>query len=431
MIATKKTMLFAMLNLTIYFTLYSQQIDLVKLIPKCKSSVVRITTFDKENNAISTGTGFFIDSLGTIASCYHIFKGAFKANVVTSDGSTFDVSKVNSWNPKNDLILLSVYNPKKIVFKYLNRSKAEVQDGENVFTIGNPFGLEYSTSSGVVSATRSHQDYGKIIQFTAPISQGNSGSPLLNYNGEYLGIISFGYVGGQNLNFAVDANELTKLEKINALRFPEDMTSKLNSFKKNLLRANWGESIYKIKGKEIKSDFNEFATNMNNSVLYETMNNYTKCLVYDNIEIGDFIASVEYVFEKNYLSGINVKSEDLVKLKSDKYYGGFKYERLQSSQHIENFIKIINVLHDLYGKPINLGKMNCPNCYQGDISEILTYDELLYNHFIKNNRMIYFGWKDNEDNVSIKIYINFFVDENDNGLKENKVMWEVSLKPLN
>jgi tetratricopeptide (TPR) repeat protein len=76
---------------------------------------------------------------------------------------------------------------------------------------GSPLGLENTVSDGIVSAIRDIPDYGRIIQITAPISPGSSGSPVLNLQGEVIGIATFQMVEGQNLNFAIPSEKISSL----------------------------------------------------------------------------------------------------------------------------------------------------------------------------------------------------------------------------
>ena len=83
--------------------------------------------------------------------------------------------------------------------------------GEKVFIIGTPFGLEKTVTDGIVSAIREIPDLGKIVQLTAPISPGSSGSPVLDMKGEVIGVATFFIVAGQNLNFAIPGARIAKL----------------------------------------------------------------------------------------------------------------------------------------------------------------------------------------------------------------------------
>lgn len=78
--------------------------------------------------------------------------------------------------------------------------------------IGNPFGLEGTVADGIVSAVRDVSDFGRIIQITAPISPGSSGSPVVNMKGEVVGVATFQLMEGQNLNFAIPSERIANLE---------------------------------------------------------------------------------------------------------------------------------------------------------------------------------------------------------------------------
>ena len=85
------------------------------------------------------------------------------------------------------------------------------QEGESIVVIGNPFGLEGSVTNGIVSAVREIPGYGKIIQITAPISPGSSGSPVVNMLGQVIGVATLQAAEGQSLNFAVPSERISQL----------------------------------------------------------------------------------------------------------------------------------------------------------------------------------------------------------------------------
>jgi tetratricopeptide (TPR) repeat protein len=84
---------------------------------------------------------------------------------------------------------------------------------EPVFVIGSPRGLEQTVSEGIVSAVRDLPEKGQMIQITAPISPGSSGSPVVNMKKEVMGVATLYLVGGQNLNFAVPSKHVIALKK--------------------------------------------------------------------------------------------------------------------------------------------------------------------------------------------------------------------------
>jgi tetratricopeptide (TPR) repeat protein len=111
---------------------------------------------------------------------------------------------------EGDLAMLSVELPPSRV-----RSSALAnqlpEEGEKIFVIGNPLKLEGSVSDGIVSAVRELPNIGKIIQITAPISHGNSGSPVFNLKGEVVGVVTIKVTNGQNINLAIGAARVRQL----------------------------------------------------------------------------------------------------------------------------------------------------------------------------------------------------------------------------
>src|SRR5207249_6463574 len=93
----------------------------------------------------------------------------------------------------------------------ISLSAALPEEGEQVFVIGNPLRLEGSVSDGIVSAIREVPDLGRIIQVTAPVSHGNSGSPLFNMRGEVIGIVTVKVTNGQNINLALGVSRVADL----------------------------------------------------------------------------------------------------------------------------------------------------------------------------------------------------------------------------
>lgn len=111
-----------------------------------------------------------------------------------------------SFDEENDVALLKVTANGLPSLKLAQGHKAK--QGENIVVIGSPLGLETTVSDGIISSIRGKEG---LIQITAPISPGSSGSPVLNLKGEVLGIASFNLQGGQNLNFAVPVKVVVKL----------------------------------------------------------------------------------------------------------------------------------------------------------------------------------------------------------------------------
>jgi len=184
--------------------------NLTSIIKRIKPSVVVVFAYDDKGEFLKLGSGFFISQNGDIITNYHVLQGASSAEAKISDGKTYPITHIIAEDEQNDIIRLSVDIPSQYVHP-LSLSTTIPEVGEKIIVYGSPLGLEKTVSDGIVSAIREIFDYGKIIQITAPISLGSSGSPVLNMNGEVIGIATFQMIEGQNLNFAIPSERITRL----------------------------------------------------------------------------------------------------------------------------------------------------------------------------------------------------------------------------
>ncbi len=186
------------------------EVNIPVIVKKVQPSTVIVLCYDEKGDIIGQATGFFLNNNGEIITNRHVVKGSNYTKVKTMDGSIYPVKHILAIDRTGDLARLSLDEmPKKVVPLQLNFSIPEV--GEKVIVIGNPMGLEYTVSEGIVSAVRDVETFGKIIQISASISPGSSGSPVLNMKGEVIGIATFGMVEGQNLNFAIPSERIRKI----------------------------------------------------------------------------------------------------------------------------------------------------------------------------------------------------------------------------
>jgi tetratricopeptide (TPR) repeat protein len=183
---------------------------LPELVRRIKPSAVAIETFDSRGNSVSRGSGFFT-ATDRIITNRHVIERSSRVEVHLLDGKKFPVKGVIAIDGEGDLAMLQVDIPAQFV-KPLPIVKSVPQEGESIVVIGNPFGLEGSVSNGIVSAVREISGYGKIIQITAPISPGSSGSPVVNMMGQVIGIATLQAAEGQSLNFAVPAERISQLK---------------------------------------------------------------------------------------------------------------------------------------------------------------------------------------------------------------------------
>ena len=196
------------------------QQDLPAIVKSIEPSVVVIVTYDETGTSIGLGSGFFISEDGDVITNRHVLEKASRAEVKATDGKTYPVSNVVAEDKEGDLVRVSVDIPRSAV-RVLPVTDAVPEVGERVVVIGAPLGFERTVSDGIASAVRDIPQSGKIIQITAPISRGSSGSPVINMKGEVIGVATFIMVEGQNLNFAVPGERVRKLKPGKGLTLAE------------------------------------------------------------------------------------------------------------------------------------------------------------------------------------------------------------------
>lgn len=153
---------------------------------------------------VSQGTGFLIKSDGYVVTNAHVIEGATVAGIYTFDGEQHQVSLVG-YNTSMDIALL------KISGTYESLSLEESNDvnvGEKVIAIGNPLGLQFSVSEGIISAVHREGPNGldAYIQTDAALNPGNSGGPLIDKEGKVVGINNFKIGSGESLGFALESD---------------------------------------------------------------------------------------------------------------------------------------------------------------------------------------------------------------------------------
>ncbi len=186
------------------------QENLPALIKKVEPSIVVILTYNKEGEILGQGSGFFINQEGDVITNYHVLQGATRAMIKTNDGREYPVEKILAEDKAGDLIQVAVKIPKEAV-RPLPIMTTLPEVGEKIIVIGTPLGLDKTVSDGIVSAVREIPGFGRIVQLTAPISPGSSGSPVINMKGGVIGVATFFIVAGQNLNFAIPGERIARL----------------------------------------------------------------------------------------------------------------------------------------------------------------------------------------------------------------------------
>ncbi|MDP3881781.1 MAG: trypsin-like peptidase domain-containing protein [Nanoarchaeota archaeon] len=182
--------------------------DFSEVIEESMQSVVNIAT-DK-----SAGTGFFVNDSGIIATNLHVLSGANRINVLTADGRTFRAEFIGG-DKLRDVALLRIESSD---FKSLSFADSDsLKVGNKVIAIGNPLGLSFTVTEGIVSALDRPGANGlnEYIQTDVSLNPGNSGGPLLDASGKVVGMNNFKIGGAENLGFALESNSVEKV--INAI----------------------------------------------------------------------------------------------------------------------------------------------------------------------------------------------------------------------
>ena len=177
-----------------------------QLVTQFAEGVVLVQTPD------GLGSGFIISDTGHCVTNYHVVEGQTRIAVtIFHRGETGEFKrvairdvKIVALNPHFDLALLEIPTQKDLKFRPVYVAKNDSQrEGDTVFAIGSPLGLERSVSEGIVSTRNRNMDGIVYIQTTAQINPGNSGGPLFNYRGEVIGVINMKLTFGEGLGFAI------------------------------------------------------------------------------------------------------------------------------------------------------------------------------------------------------------------------------------
>jgi serine protease Do len=223
----------------------SRRSDIVQVVEKVAPAVVNIAAeqtvrrrtslFDefffgmdprRNDKAQSLGSGVLIDPKGVILTNDHVISGASRIRATTKSGQELECEVIGS-DADNDLAVLRVRNPHGTLPTIKLGTSSDLLIGETIVAIGNPFGLSNTVTAGVVSAlgrsVRGDQNqrlYTDFIQIDAPINPGNSGGPVVNIDGEMIGIATAIIGGAQGIGFATPVDRAKRIVE-DLLRFGE------------------------------------------------------------------------------------------------------------------------------------------------------------------------------------------------------------------
>jgi S1-C subfamily serine protease len=200
----------------------------IELFKKASPSVVHITSLGVQRDLFSTnvqqvprgtGTGFVWDAAGHIVTNFHVIQGGNGARVTLADQSSFGATLVGAF-PDRDLAVLRIEAPKDKLPPIALGTSRDLQVGQRVYAIGNPFGLDQTLTIGIVSAlNREIESFNNrtirgVVQTDAAINPGNSGGPLLDSAGRLIGVntqIASPSGASAGIGFAIPVDEVNRI----------------------------------------------------------------------------------------------------------------------------------------------------------------------------------------------------------------------------
>jgi S1-C subfamily serine protease len=206
----------------------AEEMNNIGVFKRVSPSVVHITTLAVQRDFFSlrtseqpsgTGTGFVWDDAGHIVTNFHVIQGADRANVTLNDQSSYPAKLVGAF-PDRDIAVLRIEAPRDKLPAIAVGSSRELQVGQKVYAIGNPFGLDQTLTTGIVSALNreiesvTRRTIRGAIQTDAAINPGNSGGPLLDSAGRLIGVNTAIYSpsgGSAGIGFAIPVDEVNRI----------------------------------------------------------------------------------------------------------------------------------------------------------------------------------------------------------------------------
>ncbi|MFP6693808.1 MAG: trypsin-like peptidase domain-containing protein, partial [Pirellulales bacterium] len=228
-------------------------LTLATLIEEIEPSIVQINA--RGERSAETGSGFMVDRRGTVVTNYHVVRGALSVYVKFRDGTSVPVEGFLLVDTKKDLAVLRIANT-PTTSSPISIAQQLPRKGERVVALGAPRGFSFSATEGIISAIRTGSEvrdnllstsgadvYAQMglglgttwLQTSTPISPGNSGGPLVNLKGEVVGINTWSHLGGQNLNFAVAAEELSAVLRRTVGEKVKDLAQLSNADETNIV----------------------------------------------------------------------------------------------------------------------------------------------------------------------------------------------------
>lgn len=197
-----------------------EQSQIIDVTEKVSPAVVRISTtqiisdFFYSYETSGLGSGYIISPNGEIVTNNHVVSGAKKITVTLSDGNEYEATIIGT-DPSSDIALIKINGENLPYLTFGDSSTLKV--GQTVIAIGNPYGLDHTVTTGVISALERSLTFEDgttlvgVIQTDAAINPGNSGGPLLTLTGDVIGMNTAIQQSAQGIGFAVSSNTIIKV----------------------------------------------------------------------------------------------------------------------------------------------------------------------------------------------------------------------------
>ncbi len=291
-------------------------INVYKMTAPSVVNVISITTtrtFFESIEEPSGGSGFVWDKNGHIVTNFHVIANADKIFVAFKDDSDHYEAKVVGLAPRKDLAVLKIVAPPEKLIPINTGSSAQLMVGQKTLAVGNPFGLDHTLTTGIISALNRKIDgaggveiHG-IIQTDASINPGNSGGPLLDSKGKLIGVntaIVSRSGSSSGLGFAVPVDTVKNIVP-QLIKFGKEIRPDLGVVADERIRLNRGLAIKTVTGKEARQAGLRGLTRDNWGRLYlgdiiteingQEINNYNDLYHFlDKYKIGDKVEVTFY-----------------------------------------------------------------------------------------------------------------------------------------
>ena len=246
-----------------------EKLDYEQLIALVKPAVVRINVIGQERPSV--GSGFVVDKDGTVITNYHVITGAKRVEVEFANGTKAKGLGYRAFNTKKDIAIIKIEMPASAL-TVVPLAEALPGEGAEVMAFGAPLGLSFTSSKGIISALRKEEEMrdqlgadvkGNWLQTDTPISPGNSGGPLVDRYGRVVGMNTMQLTSGQNLNFAVSAQDIDEELKKAPSAVKEFKPEDLKEFTKSISRKLATEELGTERGRKLFAAVEEiFLLNM-------------------------------------------------------------------------------------------------------------------------------------------------------------------------